>query len=392
MAARTLKFRRPTGAIAVVVGLVLLGLALFSGPARGTTSSVTDPTGDTADFNGTHAAVAEPHGDITAASMSDDGTTISATLNVSSPEDPATSNNWKNGQPTGIAWTLDTNSDGTDDFVLAMLGTSSGATGSVIKSSDHSAVACDVAVSYDGTYHASAPASCVESPSQFKWASAMTYDQRPTNSNGKLVFDRAPNSGPAPTPVTADTLSTSSSSSSSSTSSSSSSTSSTSSSTTTTVFIPGASNTTPSGSLSSTTVPAGGAVGISSSGWFPNGSITITLHSDPVALGTFSADSSGRLAVTVTIPANTAAGAHTVDLTGVGADSNAHTVSLGLTVIAPAPLPPATVLGSTATKGLSVTGRSVKTEVAIGIWLVIVGLALVGVNRPRRSVFGSPLR
>ena len=51
-------------------------------------------------------------------------------------------------------------------------------------------------------------------------------------------------------------------------------------------------------------------------GFQPGEPVTVVLHSTPVPLGTFSADTSGVVGMTVTIPASTEAGAHTITLSG----------------------------------------------------------------------------
>jgi len=84
--------------------------------------------------------------------------------------------------------------------------------------------------------------------------------------------------------------------------------------------------------LSSSSVAAGGQVTISSNGFNASEQdIDIELRSDPVNLGTTSANASGFATATVTIPANTAPGTHTLAL--VGADFEA-TASITITAAA----------------------------------------------------------
>ena len=78
--------------------------------------------------------------------------------------------------------------------------------------------------------------------------------------------------------------------------------------------------------LSSATVQAGGSIAVSGTGFAPDQEITFELHSDPIVLGTLTADAGGVLKGSFTIPASVPAGTHTL-------------VALsGTTVIASAPL------------------------------------------------------
>lgn len=71
----------------------------------------------------------------------------------------------------------------------------------------------------------------------------------------------------------------------------------------------------------STAAPtAGGTMTISGDGFAPGASLTIVLHSDPVALATATADANGAYSVTVTIPAGTTAGTHQIVVSGLGPD------------------------------------------------------------------------
>jgi LPXTG-motif cell wall-anchored protein len=84
--------------------------------------------------------------------------------------------------------------------------------------------------------------------------------------------------------------------------------------------------------VSPTSVHAGDSIKVESTGWKPSSSVTITLHSDPVVLDTVNSDDSGAVSATATIPSDTAAGSHTIELTGVGTDSAARTTSTPITV------------------------------------------------------------
>lgn len=79
----------------------------------------------------------------------------------------------------------------------------------------------------------------------------------------------------------------------------------------------------------SATVTAGSTVNLHASGFLPGEQITFVLHSDPVNLGTATADENGAAEYTTRIPSNTSSGAHTITATGetsTGSDDVAITV------------------------------------------------------------------
>jgi LPXTG-motif cell wall-anchored protein len=77
-------------------------------------------------------------------------------------------------------------------------------------------------------------------------------------------------------------------------------------------------------------VVAGGQVTISGTGFGADAALRVELHSDPVVLGTTTADAAGAFRTTVTIPATTVAGAHSIVVIGPGDAA----VSAALTVTA----------------------------------------------------------
>ena len=89
---------------------------------------------------------------------------------------------------------------------------------------------------------------------------------------------------------------------------------------------------TPAVTVEPSNVEAGKNVTVKGTGFAPESTVTITLHSEPVEVGTATTDASGDFTATVTVPATTEAGDHTVV-----AASNTPTVtaSAPLTVTAP---------------------------------------------------------
>jgi hypothetical protein len=84
------------------------------------------------------------------------------------------------------------------------------------------------------------------------------------------------------------------------------------------------------------TSTAGGQVPVRGEGWMPESEVTVTMRSEPVVLGTAAVGAEGTFAQTYTIPVGTAAGAHTITLSGTGADGQPASVVLDLTVVAAA--------------------------------------------------------
>jgi hypothetical protein len=112
------------------------------------------------------------------------------------------------------------------------------------------------------------------------------------------------------------------------------------------------------------TPKAGASITIDSDGWKADSEVTITLHSDPVVLDTVNADGTGNVSATVALPANTPAGAHTIELTGTDADDAPRTASVAITVSA--------ADGSS----LPRTGAAIAAMLGVGLVLFVVGSAL----------------
>lgn len=76
--------------------------------------------------------------------------------------------------------------------------------------------------------------------------------------------------------------------------------------------------TTGSATLSTDRAAPGGSVTIAGDGFAPDEQLDVELRSDPVQLGTTTADANGAASTTVTIPSDTAPGTHTLALVGAG--------------------------------------------------------------------------
>jgi uncharacterized repeat protein (TIGR02543 family) len=118
----------------------------------------------------------------------------------------------------------------------------------------------------------------------------------------------------------------------------------------------------PTITLSAGTVVSGGTILVTGSGFTPGASLDIVLHSTPVTLATVIASGSGAFSATVTIPAGTPAGAHSI---AVGL------VTLPLTVTDPA-------------RALGATGADATNEFVDGGELLLAGMLLLGFALWRR--------
>ncbi|QKS12484.1 phosphatase PAP2 family protein [Curtobacterium sp. Csp1] len=111
-----------------------------------------------------------------------------------------------------------------------------------------------------------------------------------------------------------------------------------------------------------TTVRAGSAIALRGTGLAAGATLQVVLHSDPVTVGTLTVGADGTATGSVTIPAGTAAGSHTLDL--VDASGASVLVSpLGITVTAAAS-------GSGTTGGSGTAGAA--GTVPVGVHLPVV--------------------
>lgn len=102
-------------------------------------------------------------------------------------------------------------------------------------------------------------------------------------------------------------------------------------------------------------------------GYGPGTSAPIYFLSTPVLLTTVTADGSGVVRATVTIPANAAAGAHTIEVRGTGANGAALTRSLAFSVVS----------------GLPRTGNNLLSPALWASVLLVLGAASVLMSRVR---------
>jgi LPXTG-motif cell wall-anchored protein len=125
----------------------------------------------------------------------------------------------------------------------------------------------------------------------------------------------------------------------------------------------------------------GGTFSIVSAGWKALSQVVVTLFSTPVQLGTMTADASGTAQGSFTVPADTPAGAHTIELTGTDPADAARTVNLTMTVTTSG-TSPGTPTGTGGTSGTSaalpLTGASSRDLVSAALLLLAAGFFLLG--------------
>jgi alpha-L-fucosidase len=151
------------------------------------------------------------------------------------------------------------------------------------------------------------------------------------------------------------------------------------------IDLPTGSVSTPTIALDASSVAAGGRITARLDGFSPNSDVTLTLHSDPVQLATGTTDAAGHLAITTTIPADTAAGAHEVVATQGDASASAS-----LTVTAAEPAEGAgSGAGRTTTAAaagdLATTGSNLATPLALALIALIAGAAALVLRRRARK-------
>ena len=140
--------------------------------------------------------------------------------------------------------------------------------------------------------------------------------------------------------------------------------------------------------LDDSTIPVGGTLGGFAPDFRPDTEATVTVFSDPVVLGTVTVDASGDAQFSFTLPNTVTAGAHTVEVRGVGADGDVRVADASFTVVAsaatanPAPIASPGAGG----EGLPATGAGgLSRTVPAALILLVGGMALVTLMTSRRQ-------
>jgi LPXTG-motif cell wall-anchored protein len=130
------------------------------------------------------------------------------------------------------------------------------------------------------------------------------------------------------------------------------------------------------------TLAGGAKLSVTADGFTSGETVTITVQSTPVVLATVTADGSGVITTTVTLPASLAAGDHTLTVTGA---TSTATASLAFVVVAAGSgggtgSEPGTGTGS---GSLPDTGANIAGPLAIAFGLLVAGAVLVLGSRRR---------
>jgi LPXTG-motif cell wall-anchored protein len=130
--------------------------------------------------------------------------------------------------------------------------------------------------------------------------------------------------------------------------------------------------------LSAVSATQGGQLSVTAKG-FPAGAlVTFTLHSDPVVLGSATADGNGDATLTFTLPADTTPGMHTITAVGVPPGQCDPEVSSELMVLAQ------NVTNTTAATGsLPRTGTNSFELLQIALVLIAIGGLITLATRKR---------
>jgi hypothetical protein len=154
----------------------------------------------------------------------------------------------------------------------------------------------------------------------------------------------------------------------------------------TTLVIATTTTTAAGGTVTPSSVPPGGAINVSSDGWGSGSSVTVTLNSTPVNLGSLTASAVGQVQGSFSIPSDTPAGSHTLTLTGTDPQGSPRTETIPLTVTSSTPQSTVPVSGGSngTSNPLAFTGDSVRDLGSIALLLMAAGLLLLSRYYRRR--------
>ena len=177
------------------------GAVLGAGPVRGDVGAqVADPAGDTVnDENDSRLDVAEA--DIVRSAIEVVGNGIRLNVQVRKATDPRTDRAWEGDESdTGIEWELETTGDDKPDFSVEYYIDSGKITGEVTRSTDNDnePALCELSsatFSPEAGYTAVVDTACIRGPDSVAYAVTFFYDTDPSQANGAVASDTAPDSG-----------------------------------------------------------------------------------------------------------------------------------------------------------------------------------------------------
>lgn len=118
---------------------------------------------------------------------------------------------------------------------------------------------------------------------------------------------------------------------------------------------------------------------VTADGFEPGSTVTVTIYSDPIVLGTMVANSVGTASGSFQIPSGLHVGTHTIVAAGTGADGLPRSVELSVEVAS------STTSGS-APAGLALTGGTIGGMLTAAVLLVAAGVVLLRFRRRRVGV------
>jgi titin len=120
-------------------------------------------------------------------------------------------------------------------------------------------------------------------------------------------------------------------------------------------------------------------------GFAPYSTVTLVIYSTPRVLGTVVADGDGNFEDPVRVPADLAAGVHTILATGVDPDGNVLSRALTFTLTgsqpSPTPTPPPVV--DNPPFGMPKTGQNIALVAGVGLLMIGAGTMMLLVRRRR---------
>jgi hypothetical protein len=136
--------------------------------------------------------------------------------------------------------------------------------------------------------------------------------------------------------------------------------------------------------VSDTTPTPGQTIDITARTFVAGSTVTVTLNSEPVLLGSPTSDPSGVARLSATIPASTPLGAHTIVAQGTASDGTPLTLTASINVVA------AGGSGSGTGGGLPRTGDDTSLPLArIGLALAAAGGVITAVAAKRRKAVAA---
>lgn len=120
------------------------------------------------------------------------------------------------------------------------------------------------------------------------------------------------------------------------------------------------------------TVPPGGQVLLTGDNWQPGSTVTLSLHTQTIALGQATAGADGSFSKLVTLPSSVSPGGHTVEAAGINANGKPAVARTSLTVAS----------AGTSVGGTSLTGANISPALLLMFGLMLGGLvALIAARR-----------